>query len=303
VDVDELSRRDRDGRPLRTTICRACGLVWSNPRPSEAEVRQYYSREYRLDYKGHVTPSLRNIARSARGAMNRCRDLAPFLKRGDRLLDAGAGGGEVVYVLRKLGFDAMGLEPDERYASHARETLGVPVETGFVQDRAFPSDRFDVITMYHALEHVEDPVGILATLRGWLSEGGRLLVEVPNVEARCIHPRHRFHFAHFYNFNRATLEAVGRRAGFEAIQTSTSPDGGNLISVFRVAEAHKTVALPGNHERISRIVRGHTAAGYYLSASPYAGPLGRLRTFLKDRAATRGRADAREVLDGLIDQS
>jgi SAM-dependent methyltransferase len=168
VDVDELSLRDRDGHPLRTTICRACGLVWSNPRPSEEEVRLYYSREYRLDYKGHVTPSLRHIARSGRGAMNRCRDLAPFLKRGDRLLDAGAGGGEVVYVLRKLGYDAMGLEPDERYASHARETLGVPVETGFVQDRAFPAGRFDVITMYHALEHVEDPVGILATLRGWL---------------------------------------------------------------------------------------------------------------------------------------
>ena len=309
MDVDELSQRDRDGHPLRTTICRACGLVWSNPRPSEDEVRQYYSREYRLDYKGHVTPSLRHIARSGRGAMNRWRDLAPFLKRGDRLLDAGAGGGEVVYVLRTLGFDAMGLEPDERYASHARETLGVPVETGFVQDRSFPPGRFDVITMYHALEHVEDPVGILATLRGWLSEGGRLLVEVPNVEARCIHPRHRFHFAHFYNFNQATLEAAGRRAGFEPVQTSTSPDGGNLISVFRVAQdqgvaqGFSPVSLPGNYERVSQIVRGHTAAGYYLSASPYAGPLGRLRTFLKDRAATRGRATAREVLDGLIEHS
>ena len=189
VDVDELGECDRDGRPLRTTICRKCGLVWSNPRPSEDEVRRYYSREYRLDYKGHATPSLCHIARSGRGALNRYRDLTPFLKLRDRVLDAGAGGGEVVYVLRKLGFDAMGLEPDERYASHARETLGVPVETGFVQDRSFPPGRFDVITMYHALEHVEDPVGILTTLRGWLSEGGLLLVEVPNVEARCIHPR------------------------------------------------------------------------------------------------------------------
>jgi SAM-dependent methyltransferase len=303
VDVDELSLRDRDGHALRTTICRACGLVWSNPRPSEEEVRQYYSREYRLDYKGHATPSLRHIARSGRGAMNRFRDLAPFLKPGDRVLDAGAGGGEVVYVLRGHGFDAMGLEPDERYASHARETLGVPVETGFVQDRAFPPGSFDVITMYHALEHVEDPVGILSTMRGWLSEGGRLLVEVPNVEARCIHPEHRFHFAHFYNFNRATLEAAGRSAGFEPLQTTTSPDGGNLISVF-VARAVRlkpdTTALEGNYERVSRIIRGHTAAGYYLSAAPYTGPLGRLRTFLKDRAATRGRATARQVLDGLI---
>jgi hypothetical protein len=157
--------------------------------------------------------------------------------------------------------------------------------------------------MYHALEHVEDPVRILSTLRGWLSRGGRLLVEVPNVEARCVHPQHRFHFAHFYNFNAATLEATGRRAGFEPLQTSTSPDGGNLISLFTVAQGVSPVSLAGNYERISGAVRGHTAAGYYLSASPYAGPLGRLRHFLKDRAATRGRASAREVLDGLIDRS
>jgi len=307
VDVEELSALDRDGRPLRTTICRACGLVWSNPRPGEDEVRRYYSREYRMDYKGIATPSLRHVARSGRGAMNRCRDLAPFLQPGDRVLDAGAGGGEMVYALRRLDFDAMGLEPDERYARHARETLGVPVETGFVQDRSFPSGSFDVITMYHSLEHVEDPVGILTTLRGWLSEGGRLLVEVPNVEARCIHPRHRFHFAHFYNFNRATLEAAGRRAGLEPVRTSTSPDGGNLIAVFVASDLRRTPqspsVVPGNYERVSQIVRGHTAASYYLSAAPYAGPLGRLRSFLKDRAAARGRATAREVLDSLIAHS
>ena len=100
---------------------------------------------------------------------------------------------------------------------------------------SFPAGRFDVITMYHALEHVEDPVGILARLRGWLVDGGTLLVEVPNVEARCILPAHRFHFAHFYNFNRATLEATGRRAGFDPVQTTTSPDGGNLIGIFRAS--------------------------------------------------------------------
>jgi len=68
-------------------------------------------------------------------------------------------------------FDAVGLEPDERYARHAREVLGVPVETGFVQDHSFPPGRFDAITMYHALEHVEDPVGILAKLRAGCRTG------------------------------------------------------------------------------------------------------------------------------------
>jgi SAM-dependent methyltransferase len=302
--VEVVADRDRDGRPLRTTVCRNCGLIWSNPRPTEEEVRRYYSREYRLDYKGHATPSLRHVARSGRGALDRYRALAPYLKRGDRVLDAGAGGGEVVYVLRRLGVDASGLEPDERYARHAREALGVAVETGFVQDASYPPGSFDVVTMYHALEHVEDPAAILARLRTWIVDGGLLVIEVPNVEARCILPAHRFHFAHFYNFNRVTLESMGRKAGFEPVQTTTSPDGGNLITIFRRSAVASTPPnAAGNYRRVIDALKNHSALGYYCSAAPYAGPLGRLRAFLGDRRAARGRADARGVLDALIQRS
>jgi SAM-dependent methyltransferase len=278
--------------------------VWSNPRPAEEDVRRYYSGEYRLDYKGHSTPTPRHIARSGRGALNRYRALAPYVKQGDRILDAGAGGGEVVYVLRKLGFDASGLEPDEQYARHAREALGVPVATGFVQDAAFPAGSFDVVTMYHALEHVEDPSAIVSRLRDWTVEGGVLLIEVPNVEAVCIAPGHRFHFAHFYNFNCDALEALGRKAGFEPVQTTTSPDGGNLTSVFRaVPRAEPPRFDAASYARVARVVKGHTSFKYYCSASPYAGPVNRLRTYLGDRRAAQGCDTPKQVLDQLINRS
>lgn len=304
VDVEVIGHRDREGHPLRTTICRRCGLVWSNPRPGEQDVRRYYSREYRLDYKGHSTPSLRHIARSGRGALNRYRALAPYLTRGARILDAGAGGGEVVYVLRKLGFDAAGLEPDEEYARYAREALGVPVATGFVQDATFPQGRFDVVTMYHSLEHVEDPAAILSRLRSWMAHEGVLLIEVPNVEAVCIAPGHRFHFAHFYNFNRHALEGLGRKAGFERVETTTSSDGGNLITVFKaVSQPQPALVDSGNYARVAGVVKGHTTVRYYCSASPYAGPLNRLRTYLADRRAAFGCETPTQVLDKLIARS
>jgi SAM-dependent methyltransferase len=300
-DVEVIGERDRDRRPLRTTICRRCGLVWSNPRPGADDVRRYYSREYRLDYKGQATPSLRHIARSGRGALNRYRALAPYIKPGDRILDAGAGGGEVVSVLRKLGLDAIGLEPDEQYARHAREALAVPVTTGFVQDATFAAGRFDVVTMYHALEHVEDPAAILSRLRSWMVDRGVLLIEVPNVEAVCIAPGHRFHFAHFYNFNRETLEGLGRKAGFETVQTATSSDGGNLTSVFRVAAGPQPPRFdPANYARVAGVVKGHTLLKYYCSASPYAGPVSRLRTYLADTRAARGCETPAQVLEKLI---
>jgi SAM-dependent methyltransferase len=300
-DVEVIGKRDRCGRPLRTTICRRCGLVWSNPRRTADDVRRYYSGEYRLDYKGHSTPSLRSIARSARGALNRYRALSPYLKKGDRILDAGAGGGEVVYVFRRFGFDASGIEPDEHYAQHAREALGVPVRTGFVQDLSFQPGSFDVITMYHALEHVEDPLAILSQLRTWIVATGTMYIEVPNVEARCVAPSHRFHFAHFYNFNHTTLEALGRKAGFEPVSTTTSPDGGNLLSVFRAAPWATPARIdPENYTRIAATVRHHTWLTYYGSPYPYVGPLGRLRAYLADRRAIAKCATPTQVLDRLI---
>jgi len=303
LDLEELAARDRRGRPLRTTICRQCGLVWSNPRPSDDDIRRYYSREYRLDYKGRATPSLRHIARSGRGALNRYRALAPHLRRGDRILDVGAGGGEVVYVLRKLGFDARGLEPDEQFARHARDVLGVPVDTGFVQDAPLPAQTFDVITMYHALEHVHDPVDVLRTLRRWVKQGGLLVVEVPNVEARCVLPAHRFHFAHFFNFNQSTLEAVGHKAGFDRLEATLSPDGGNVAMMFTASVPRaEALQLQGNYERVTRAV-GYSAANYYWSRFPYTASFGRLRNFLTDRAAAWRARTATDVLDRLIERA
>jgi SAM-dependent methyltransferase len=179
--------------------------------------------------------------------------------------------------------------------------LGVPVATGFIQDAAFPAASFDVVTMYHALEHVEDPSSILSQLRGWMVVGGVLLIEVPNVEAVCIAPAHRFHFAHFYNFNRDVLEALGRKAGFEPVETATSADGGNLIGVFRAVEyAQPPRPDPVNYARVARVVKRHTRLRYYSSTAPYAGPLSRLRTYLTDRKAARGCETPRQVLDKLI---
>ena len=207
-------------------------------------------------------------------------------------------------MLRRFGFDAAGLEPDQEYARHARQVLGVPVDTGFVQDVSYPSGAFDVVTMYHALEHVEDPLAILSRIRSWMAENGGLLIEVPNVEARCIAPGHRFHFAHFYNFNRGTLEAFGRKAGFEPVQTTTSPDGGNLITVFRaVPRAMPAPVDSNNYARVAAILRTHSALKYYWSPHPYRGALGRLRAYFVDRHAMTACNTPRQVMEKLIDKS
>ena len=73
--------------------------------------------------------------------------------------------------------------------------------------------------MFHALEHVPDPRAVLATVRGWLKRGGRLVVEVPNIAARVQAPSHQFHYAHLYHFTGSTLGALGEAAGLRLVET------------------------------------------------------------------------------------
>ena len=162
--------------------------------------------------------------------MNRYRALSPYLKKGDRILDVGAGGGEVVYVLRRCGFDACGIEPDEQYAQHAREVLGVPVRTGFVQDVSFRPGSFDVVTMYHALEHVENPSENSFPASNVILETPFCTSKFQNVEGVVIAPPIIDFIRSLLYFNHTTLETLGRKAGFDPLRTLTSRRRTSLVA-------------------------------------------------------------------------
>jgi len=131
--------------------------------------------------------------------------LRPAMPPPARLLDAGAGRGRFVAAARVAGYAASGLEPSARGVTAAREVYGIGLErTGIAAARIVPGS-VDVVSLWHVLEHVEDPGAALRSLRGWLAPGGVLLVGVPNVAswqarlagARWYHldlPRHRTHF-------------------------------------------------------------------------------------------------------------
>jgi SAM-dependent methyltransferase len=101
-----------------------------------------------------------------------------------RLLDVGCGGATLLGVLRKQGFDALGFDASPEAAAIANAEHGVEVITGArLQDANFPSEAFDVVTLFHVMEHVPEPHVLLAEVRRILHAGGRLILQVPNIES------------------------------------------------------------------------------------------------------------------------
>jgi SAM-dependent methyltransferase len=121
-----------------------------------------------------------------------------------RLLDAGAGRGRFVAAAAGAGYDATGLEPSERGAAAAR-ARGARVEQAGIEQAGLQAGSVDAVTLWHVLEHVEDPDAAVAAIAGWLRPGGVLVLGAPNLESlqarlggpRWFHldvPRHRTHF-------------------------------------------------------------------------------------------------------------
>jgi 2-polyprenyl-3-methyl-5-hydroxy-6-metoxy-1,4-benzoquinol methylase len=306
VDVDVLAERDRAGRPLQTLICRGCGLAWTDPRPSAADTRAFYAEHYRQHYKRARQPKLKHVYRDIRRAIQRYDRIKPLLRPGVKLLDIGAGGGFFPYVVNQRGHTVIGLEPNAGYADYAREEFQLDIQTGYIQEVNYTAESFDVVTLNHVLEHLEDPFLALTRIRGWLKPGGYLNLEVPNIEATYHAPEHKFHRAHLYSFNPENLQRLCHRAGFTVIDMQLVPGTLHINLVLQkpqsaaVSHHSHSFSIPGNHARIRRIFTAHTTVSHYLSWRPYVRILRKLGAYAQEQITVRRFKRGREIADYLL---
>lgn len=213
-------RDDKTGETLTVVQCERCGLGRIDPMPDVAELQRWYGERYREEYKSATAPRLTHALRAGRLALERwdwLRQQAGFSVPASSL-DIGASSGEFVLLLAQQGVDAQGLEPHRGYAAHAREHLGLAVTTGSLHERLheFAQGQFDLISMFHVLEHLPDPVRSLARIRRHLSERGHVYIEVPDMAAMCS-PANAFFRAHTLYFTAQSLRQTVEAAGFDVI--------------------------------------------------------------------------------------
>lgn len=235
-----VGTHDRHGHPLKTDLCRSCGHVFTNPQPTQSELDEYYGEQYRSSYKGVVTPKLKHVYRAGLHALERLDHLETFLRTGSSLLDVGAGGGEFVYLASRHGFHAQGIEPNQGYATYAQAEYGVPVNIGTIENADQSEQTWDAITLHHVLEHLADPIATLKKLSTLLTEGGAIIIEVPNVMARYHSPRRRFHFAHLHTFSESGLTLVANQAGLSVEDMTLQPHTNHIRASLKHGSSTKS---------------------------------------------------------------
>ena len=165
-------------------LCSSCRCLFLNPMPGPQEIAGFYPAQYWWNSsKAGALKKLESIYRKL--ALH---DHVSFITRaagnasGLDLLDVGCGSGTLLGLLKQRGFQPMGLDFSGEAARVAEAENGVRVVVGSLDDAAFPGHSFDMVTLFHVMEHVVNPRSVLAEVSRILKPGGAVVLQVPNID-------------------------------------------------------------------------------------------------------------------------
>lgn len=169
--------------------------------------------------------------------VNRVIDFADkFLSSDSRkVLDVGSGLCVFLYRMKVAGWDCTALDPDQRQVHHAKNNVGVNAVHGdfLTVDNL---GKFDVITINRVLEHVKDPISMLARTKDFVKENGLIYLELPDGETAIQDSpvREEFTIDHYHVFSFCSVSLLISKAGLRPvrIERCTEPSGKYSILAF-----------------------------------------------------------------------
>lgn len=207
----ERSGSVRDKPELGILECMSCGLVFlsSFDHISDGYYEQSWMHETDIDIRAWMNETNWDDERRF-----------SFLYRlieNKRVLDFGCGNGAFLLKAKGIAEEVAGVELEKRLMPHFQQhNLHV------FRNIEEVVGRFDVITMFHVLEHLPDPIKLLQQLAQHMEDNGQLIIEVPNAKDALLELYRSKPFSHFtywgchlYLFTQSTLEQLARKAGFK----------------------------------------------------------------------------------------
>lgn len=245
---------------FKVVQCESCGFRFTNPRPSEKEIGKYYQSEEYISHSGTSRGVVNKIYRIVRKYT-----IKQKVKLIDQLavnsfastksvLDIGCGTGEFLNACKQDGWSVTGVEPSEVARKQAKENFGIIAQQ---PEKLFElkEKHFNVITMWHVLEHVYQLDKTMEQIKKLLTDNGTLLIAVPNCNsfdaekygaqwAAWDVPRH------IYHFTQQDIEKLFVKFGFKLKKTHPMKFDSYYVSLL--SEKYRT----GNSNFISGFLNG-----------------------------------------------
>jgi 2-polyprenyl-3-methyl-5-hydroxy-6-metoxy-1,4-benzoquinol methylase len=215
--ITKIQSHVRDIPNVSVLKCDACGLVFLS---SFSHITEHYYESGKMHdwdqekWEGWVAETQTDTDRR----------VSYFARKvyGCNVLDYGCGNGSFVMKVARFAKSVVGVEPDETYKQYIGEGLdkkGIHIYRSIAD---VPSQKFDLITMFHVVEHLTEPEIILNALAERLADGGLLIIETPNSDDALLSlyackafSDFTYWGCHIRLYNEASLQLLLKNAGLE----------------------------------------------------------------------------------------
>lgn len=228
--------------------CLNCGLLYTMPRPDKDKIGAYYKSEayysHQENKKGFI-PKVYERVKSIN--LKHKYRLATNGMQPGKLLDIGCGVGDFLHTAEMHGWECIGVEPSEDAKAIAQKRMKGKIIVS-EELEGFPDGAFDVITMWHVLEHVDDLKWQVPQLQRLVKPSGRVVIAVPNYKSYD-GQFYKEHWAaydvprHLNHFNRITLSKTFKTSGLELVMMDKLKWDAYYISYLSEQYRHHSLPL------------------------------------------------------------
>jgi SAM-dependent methyltransferase len=216
--------------PYSVVRCSDCDLVYVDPIPDAIELSRHYNHDYYAEWI--------SAQREKRERMwgRRLKSIESMANKGN-ILDIGCGEGLFLELAKQNGWRVHGTDVSAYATEFVSERLGQNVFCGEIWDAGFNAQDFDVITLWHVLEHTTSPMRTLQEVRKVLKPSGLLVIAVPNLNDRLMQAAYRIvkgrrprlfsigdKEVHLFHFSVQSLRLLLEKDGFACVKVG--PDFG-----------------------------------------------------------------------------
>jgi 2-polyprenyl-3-methyl-5-hydroxy-6-metoxy-1,4-benzoquinol methylase len=230
---------------LAIVRCYACGLMFTEPQPTQEELVALYGESYfhsddarSMAYDDYIADG-DNIVRSSRRRVERIERILG--RRGNQLLDVGCATGFFLKAAVERGYDAHGVEISRYCVNHLVEPKA-NVVCGTLEDARYPDAKFDLITMWDVVEHLKNPRAVLTECARIARPNAGLVLMTPNIDglmARLMRSRWvcwQDPHIHLFYYGPAQIKRELERTGWRVKQVRTFWHGGKHVPMKLVFE-------------------------------------------------------------------